>query len=462
MAATELKIAYIGGGSRDWARKLMFDLARCPDLGGLVALYDIDPEAARLNEELGNWLQDQPGVVSRWKYATVLTLNEALQGADFVVLSIQPGPLELMAQEIAISEEFGMIYPVGDTTGAPGLIRGLRAAAIYSEFAEAIHKMCPRAWVINYTNPMAICTRALTKAVPSLKVFGCCHEVFATQKMLAALVGKYWDVSPVPARTEMHANVLGLNHFTWIDRCEYHGRDVLDLVKQHIAQPGTIRSYSRAEVEGWKDWFRSADQVKYALLPRFGLLAAAGDRHLVEFLPGFNRTVEDLFRWGIIRTPVSARLERWRAAPQKARDLMSGSTPLKLEGSGEEGVAQIKALVGMGELQSNVNLPNRGQIANLPLGVVVETNAHFGRDEVRPLDAGCLPPGLAPLVARHSANQELIVDAALARDPDLAFQAVYGDPTNILALDAAWLMFQRMLALNRDFLPGWKTGSAAA
>jgi len=437
MTATELKIAYIGGGSREWARKLMFDLALCPELGGQVALYDIDMDAARLNEQLGNWLQTQPGVVSRWKYATVSTLSDVLRGADFVVLSIQPGPLEIMAEEIAIAEEYGLFFPVGDTTGAPGLVRGLRAATIYAGFVEAIQTICPRAWIINYTNPMAICIRALTKVAPSLKVFGCCHEVFATQRLLAELVSKYSDVSTVPARTDIHINVFGLNHFTWIDRCEFQGRDVLELVKQHIDQPGTLRTFSRAEVEGWKDWFRSADQVKFALFQRFGLLAAAGDRHLVEFLPGFVRSIDTLFRWGIIRTPVSWRIERWRTAPQKTHDLMSGRAPFHLQASGEEGVGQIKALVGLGDLITNVNLPNRGQVENLPADTVVETNAHFGRDEIRPLTAGRLPAGLAPIIARHSANQELIIEAALTRSPDLAFQAVYGDPTNPLTLDEA-------------------------
>ena len=98
-----LKIAYIGGGSREWARKLMIDLALCPHLTGEVTLYDIDMTAAQLNAQLGNWMQDQPGVLSRWQYKTSSTLENALQGADFVIISIQPGPLELMAEEIALA-----------------------------------------------------------------------------------------------------------------------------------------------------------------------------------------------------------------------------------------------------------------------------------------------------------------------------------------------------------------------
>lgn len=450
---TELKIAYLGGGSRDWARKLMIDLALCPELGGQLALYDIDQAAACLNEQLGNWLQDQSGVVSRWKYEAVPTLEEALRGADLVVISIQPGTLEVMAEEIAIAEEYGSFFPVGDTSGAPGLIRGLRSATIYTEFAWAMAAICPNAWIINYTNPMTICTRTLTHVEPRLKVFGCCHEVYATQRMLAGVVSQYLDAAPT--RAEIKVNVLGINHFTWIDRAFYQDVDVLHLLRDHLTRPGVIRSYTREEVESWADWFRSADQVKFALWQRFGILAAAGDRHLVEFLPGFTRSPEELFRWGVIRTPVAWRIERWRNAPQKTRDLMAGREPLMLQATGEEGVAQIKALLGLGDIVTNVNVRNQGQIPNLPLHAVVETNAHFSRDEVRPLAAGELPAGLQPIIAQHVANQEMIVEAALTRDRDLAFQAVYHDPANRLAIDRTWEMFKRLLAASRDFLPGW-------
>ena len=456
MQPIELKIAYIGGGSREWARKLMFDLALCPHLTGQVALYDIDLDSARLNEQLGNWLQDQPDVVSRWRYVAVPTLEEALRGADFVVASIQPGTLECMAQEIAIAERYGLFFPVGDTTGAPGLVRGLRSATLSAGFAHAIAATCPNAWVINYTNPMTICTRTLTRVQPGLKVFGCCHEVFGTQRMLALLVSQHLGVSPVPSRDEIKVNVLGINHFTWIDRAYYQDIDLLDLVRKHITQPGVLRPYTREEVESWHDWFRSVEQVKFTLLQYYGILAAVGDRHLVEFLPGFIRSPDELFRWGVIRTPVAWRIDRWRNAPHKTRDLMAGREPLSLQTSGEEGVAQIRALVGLGDVITNVNVENQGQIANLPQRAVVETNARFSRDEVKPLVAGALPAGLQSLIAHHVSNQEMIVEAALARDKELAFQAVFNDPTNPLPVDRAWEMFNLMLQASRGFLPGWK------
>jgi alpha-galactosidase/6-phospho-beta-glucosidase family protein len=452
-----MKIAYIGGGSREWARKLMFDLALCPDLSGSVSLYDIDLESARLNEQLGNWLQEQPGVVSRWRYEAVTTLEESLQDADLVVVSIQPGTLECMASEIAIAEQHGLFFPVGDTAGAPGLVRGLRAATIYEGVAHAIARHCPDAWVINYTNPMTICTRTLTRVEPGLKVFGCCHEVFGTQYILASLVSQYLTDS-MPNRNEIRVNVLGINHFTWIDRADYQGHDLLELLRQHLSKPEVLRPFTQAEVENADNYFQDNLQVKFTLFKRWGILPAAGDRHLVEFLPGFIRSPDELFRWGIIRTPVSYRIQRWRDAPQRTRDLMAGRTPLVLGQSGEEGVAMIQALLGLGDIVTNVNTENTGQVANLPLGAVVETNAHFSRNQVRPLAAGSLPLGLQPLIYRHVCNQELIVEAALTRNRDLAFQAVYNDPASGLPLDEAWEMFNAMLRASQEFLPGWNLG----
>ena len=122
--------------------------------------------------------------------------------------------------------------------------------------------------------------------------------------MLAQMAGQYLNIEP-PARSEIRVNVLGINHFTWVDRAYYQGHDLFDLLHHHLKQPGTLRPYTQAEVESWNDWFHSADQVKFALFQRFGILAAAGDRHLVEFLPGFIHSPENLFKWGLIRTPVS-------------------------------------------------------------------------------------------------------------------------------------------------------------
>lgn len=427
-----------------WARTLMADLALEPDLNGTIDLYDIDFHAAKMNEQLGNWLGTHPKAKSRWRYTAVTTLPQALQDADFVIISIQPGSFDLMAHEIAVAEKYGMYFPVGDTTGVPGLMRGLRAAITFAGFAQAIATYCPEAWVINYTNPMSICTRTLTKVQPELNVLGCCHEVFGTQEILAELVQTALDLPHKPAREQIRINVLGINHFTWINSANYKGIDLLELLHEHIQKPGVLRPYTRQEVEDKNNYYHDARQIKFELFKRYGILAAAGDRHLAEFVPGFTASPEELFRWGVIRTPVSYRIKTWESIGKQVPKIINGQIPFELNQSDEEAVLQIKALLGMGDLTTNVNMKNIGQVSNLPSEAVVETNAQFSLGKIEPIAAGALPPGVETVVATHIKNQEMIVEAALTKDENLAFQAIYNDPCTTVAIDKAWAMFQEI------------------
>ena len=422
----------------------MTDLAFEPDLSGKIDLYDIDFHSAKMNEALGNWIGTHPEALSSWQYTAVETLPQALQDADFVFISIQPGSFELMAHEIGVAEKYGMYFPVGDTTGVPGLMRGLRSAITFAGFAREIATYCPDAWVINYTNPMTICTRTLTKAEPALKVFGCCHEVFGTQNILAELAQSNLDLPHKPPREQIRVNVLGINHFTWIDSATYQELDLLKLLRNHIQEPGVLRPYTRAEIEDKEDYFYDARQIKFELFKRYGILAAAGDRHLAEFVPGFTTSPDELFRWGVIRTPVSYRIEKWDRVGKQVPKIIEGEIPFELKQSDEEAILQIKALLGLGDLTTNVNKRNIGQVSNLPLDVVVETNARFSRDRVDPISAGALPPGVETLVTTHVKNQEMIVEAALTGDEDLAFQAIFNDPCTTVAIDKAWAMFQEI------------------
>jgi alpha-galactosidase len=411
-------------------------------LNGRIDLYDIDFHAAKMNEELGNWIGTHPDTRSGWTYTAVEELPQALKNADFVFISIQPGSFDLMAHEIGVAEKYGMYFPVGDTTGVPGLVRGLRSTVTFAGFATEIAQYCPEAWVINYTNPMSICTRTLTRVVPELKVFGCCHEVFGTQNILAELAQSSLDLPEKPPREEIRVNVLGINHFTWIDSATFGETDLLEMLSDHISQPGALRPYSREEIEAKNNYYYDARQIKFELFKRYGILAAAGDRHLAEFVPGFTISPEELFRWGVIRTPVSYRIETWDELGKQVPKIIDGQIPFELEQSDEEAIPQIKALLGLGDLVTNVNKKNVGQISNLPLDVVVETNARLGRDRVDPISAGALPPGVETLVSTHVNDQELIVEAALTGDEDLAFQAIFNDPCTTATIDDAWDMFQ--------------------
>ena len=191
---SEIKIAYIGGGSRGWAWGLMSDLAACDDISGDVYLYDIDLEAAKNNEIIGNKFNTAEGAKSTWNYHAAETIGEALQGANFIVISIPPGTFDEMESDVHTPEKYGIYQSVGDTSGPGGIVRAMRTVPMFEEIGENIKKYAPDAWVINYTNPMTLCVKTLYRVFPEIKAFGCCHEVFGTQSFLAKIVKEKFSV----------------------------------------------------------------------------------------------------------------------------------------------------------------------------------------------------------------------------------------------------------------------------
>ena len=163
---------------------------------------------------------------------------------------------------------------------------------------------------------------------------------------------------------------------------------------------------------------------------------------------------ENVHRYGVVLTPSSYRMGTWR--PPESVALEEQPKPDGLQPTGEEGVAQILALLGVEPLDTNVNLPNVGQIPGLPLGAVVETNAQFRKDSLSPVVPRPLPAALLNLVRRVVDVQRLTLQAAIEKDVDLAFQALLCDPLCRIPVDRAWAMFNELLQANRDMLPGWK------
>ena len=190
--AEDVQIAYIGGGSRGWAWTFMTDLALEPDMSGSIRLYDIDMEAARANEKIGNDITARDEAKGKWKYQTCPDLESALTGADFVVISILPGTFDEMESDVHLPERLHIYQSVGDTAGPGGMVRALRTIPMFVEIAEAVKAYAPKAWVINYTNPMSLCVKTLYHVFPEIKAFGCCHEVFGTQKVLKGIVEKVY------------------------------------------------------------------------------------------------------------------------------------------------------------------------------------------------------------------------------------------------------------------------------
>lgn len=452
----DIQIAYIGGGSRNWAWTFMKDLALEEQLSGTIRLYDIDSEAAKVNEIIGNKIRQKADAVGKWEYKALTSIEETLTDADFVIISILPGDFDEMASDVHIPEKYGIYQSVGDTVGPGGIIRAMRTIPLFFEIAENIKRYTPTSWVINYTNPMTICVRALYAEFPEIKAYGCCHEVFGTQTILKKALEEVKGIKDVE-RHEIRTNVLGINHFTWVDWAAYKDIDLLPVYKEFVDKH--YEEGYQVDEEHWlNSVFKSREKVKFDLFKRHSLIAAAGDRHLAEFVPSswYLKDPETVSRWKYKLTPVSFRIKNREELKEKSRKYVAGELEIELENSGEEGIAQIKALVGLSELITNVNLPNKGQMARLPIGAVVETNALFQAASVKPVIAGQLPREIESLTLRHIEVQEGLIEAALEKDMDKAFKAFSADvQVSALNPDDAKALFEEMVDNTKHCLSYW-------
>ncbi len=450
--AEDLKIAYIGGGSRGWAWGLMSDLALTEGMSGHVDLYDIDFEAAQHNEIIGNKYNDLEGTVSKWTYSAKKTIGEALTGADFVIISILPGTFDEMESDVHAPEKYGIYQSVGDTSGPGGIIRALRTVPMMEVIARAVRDFAPNAWVINYTNPMALCVKALYDTFPKIKAFGCCHEVFGTQTVIAAALEDVCGLM-LNDRKEVKVNVVGVNHFTWITDAHYRNVDAFEAYREYANR--YYKSGVQKKDDNWMNSvFDCSQRVKFDLFRRYGVIAAAGDRHLAEFCEGswYLKDPKQVEDWGFALTPVSWRKKDLQDRLAKSERLRSGEEAVELCATGEDGALQMKALLGLSTYVTNVNIPNVGQIPNLPMGAIVETNAVFSNDTVTPVFAGNVPEGVHSLVLRIADAQLLVARAARERDLDLAFKAFVNDPLVNLALEDSRKLFDEMVENTKEYL----------
>ena len=257
-------------------------------------------------------------------------------------------------------------------------------------------------------------------------------------------------------RSEIKVNVTGLNHFTWLTSAQYKDIDLIPLYKEYCEKykdEGIVRK--DVDADHWmNNVFRNTHKVKFDLFLRYGIIAAAGDRHLAEFCDKewYIDNPELVDKWGYALTPVKWRRENLTERLEKSAKLLSGEKEFEIKPSGEEGVDQIRALLGLHDLVTNVNIPNVGQVPNLPLGAVVETNATFRSNELHPVVAGDVPAEIYALISRIVGEQLLVVEAATERNIEKAFKAFVADPLVNLPLDKARELFDEMIENTKKYL----------
>ena len=316
----EVNIVIVGGGSYNWSPKLMADLSLTHSLRGRLTLMDIDPQALSLMVGLGQRMMDQLG--GHFQIAGTEDRSQALDGADYVILTINTGGYAATRQDLEIPESYGLVQTVGDTVGPGGLMRGLRNIPVIAEIAQEMEAVCPQAWLLNYSNPMAILTRTVDM-VSDIQVLGLCHELQGLERKLLSILG-----AAEGDRIEFTAG--GINHFSWVRKATLHDQDIL---------PG-LAEYGRnqhAETT-YEDFSPFKDQmlVKFRLLESTGLLGVAGDRHIVEFYGHFISPQSQYgWQYGVKRTTADDFETEYAANGKQARAMLAGQVDLPRHPSGE-------------------------------------------------------------------------------------------------------------------------------
>jgi alpha-galactosidase/6-phospho-beta-glucosidase family protein len=374
----------------------------------------------------------------------------ALDGADFVTVTISTGGLKAMQRDLEIPEQYGIFQTVGDTVGPGGLCRSLRNVPVFVGIAHTMERQCPEAWMINVSNPLTTITRAVNKET-SIRALGMCHGVHGTAQ-------QYVDYFGAGAGEVAFVNT-GIDHCSWFTEFVVRGRDAGELLEEK----GLDAWLAKPPAEAEKDpVFGPLFNLRCSLLlgRELGALPAIGDRHMVEFFPNYLRSPETVARYGLIRTTIADRVRNYQAARARIDRIVNGEEQPRFEEAVDVvGVRQsddvaswILALTGRGPaFEDNVNAPNTGQVPELPPGCIVETRAVLDAAGVHPLSAP-LTPALEPAVVPHVLRQELTVEAGMEGHFEKAIAVLAGDPL-VTGAETVRPMLRQMLEATREWVP---------
>jgi alpha-galactosidase len=445
-----VQITIIGGGSYQWTPELLADLLSTESLHGAhIVLEDIDPAPLDKMEGLARKVDEALGAGAT--IATTTDQKRALDGADFVIVTISTGGFDSMAIDLDIPTRYGIRQSVGDTVGPGGINRSLRNIPVLVGVAEDMAVVCPDAWLLNITNPMTCLTRSICRQT-DVKAVGLCHEVGNWTLDLAIAVGKPHEaVAPT---------VAGVNHFPVVTSLEVDGADGFALLADMVEEAGGLAALAphpgrpKAEEMSRLD-FVQRHALKLTLLDMWGAFPAAGDRHIAEFLPW---VLTEESGWGaeynIELTSIARRQEHQDGYIADVDAWLGGTKTLQTWQSGELPALVIDSLVSGRRRDLPVNIPNAGQVPDVPADSVVESICIVDGDGIRGRDVAPLPPPYAELVRRHAAVAEMTVEAALDGDRALAEAAFFLDPLAGRGdLGQTEAMIDELLTATADWLP---------
>jgi alpha-galactosidase len=425
------QITIIGGGSNQWVPKLLIDFVNTPSLHEAeIVLEDVKDDNLPRMQRFVEHCAEVRGIGMTCR--TTTDQRESLHGADFVVVSISTGGFESMRSDLEIPARFGLFQTVGDTVGPGGIMRGLRNIPVMVGIAKDMEELCPDAWLLSLTNPMTTLCRAIARET-NVKTVGLCHEVTIISFFVSLMIGKSF--------LEFDPTITGVNHIPLMTELDCGGDDGLALLHEFVESPWGLDDElpfdlpeglgmpPRRRTGRWtKGELVDMNRVKLDFFRRFGALPAAGDRHIVEFFPGYLLDEDDITeRWNVHLTSIEDRMHYERGFSDRLDEMLAHDQVSHMP-SGEPLAGVIDSLLGGWSRNVAVNIPNHGQAPDLPDGVVVESVCSVDRNGIRGRDVTTAPLALGEHLRRISSSQELVVEAALTGNRDLVFQAMLADP----------------------------------
>ncbi len=439
-----MKVTLVGGGSYNWSPTLIKDFLLKEGLEEVeYYLLDIDLDAAETLKAYGEKANALFGKGCR--FVATDDEDEAFDGADFVVITISTGGLEAMRHDLAIPEKYRIYHTVGDTCGPAGWARAVRNIPVFIEMGHKIAQRSPQAVVLNYTNPMSVLTDVLGR-VSGLRVVGLCHGLYSVYYLLQKLFG-------LESAEQIKCRTAGINHFFWVLDFTVDGQPGYPLLREKLG--GRTLAEVVRESQADDMGYHSHVDIASELLDQVGYLTYVGDRHTSEFFPHYlTGAEENLARYHLKRTSVQERRENVARRKKWVQDMLADREPIPDKPSREAAADILHAFVTGRDFVDVMNLPNVGQVDNLPRGAVVETLGVTNVLGFTPLCAGALPPLALDLVLPHARNQMRLVEGMLNQDREQVYAALIHDPLcSHLTYRERVQMGRELLAANRELVP---------
>ena len=473
------KITFMGAGSTVFAKNVLGDSMMTPALEeSTIALYDID--ATRLQESAAmlEAINCTNGSKARIEtYLGVENRKSALRDANYVVNAIQVGGYDpCTITDFEIPKKYGLRQTIADTLGVGGVFRALRTIPVMMDFARDMEDVCPNAWFLNYTNPMAMLTGAMLRFT-NVKTVGLCHSVQVCAPTLLNELGMGYDDS-------VQWKIAGINHQAWLLECTRDGEDLYPEIKRRAKllnegkldigpfdewvermtngepRPGEWREHMKEEYDLYQQTGRHGDMVRLELMQRFGYYITESSEHNAEYTPYFIKKnypeLIERFNVPLDEYPRCCihQIEDWK---KRGHELTQNPT-LTHERSREYASHIMEAMETNVPTQIGGNVLNKGLITNLPQNACVEVPCLVDRNGVQPTVIGDLPEQCAALNRTNINVQLLTIEAAMTLKKEHIYQAVMLDPHTSaeLSLDDIVSMCDDLIEAHGDWLPKFK------